>query len=303
MSPCSLRKREPHSGLGPSHDPFPWEASGLPIAGYACMSSLDRRDFLGLLAMTALPLAGMIRRTRSPRMKARLLVTIVGDNARAAVVRGAEMGVEEAQHAARLFDGEVTLRVVPDPKLVKRDEGVHVLLDSRGLGREPGGSSTVAASIGALFMNVLDGSDDFRAACFRHVVHIAPPAPTRHASGASGDDDVVAWHPTLSRFGADTLNKRYRARTGAGMDEQVWAGWFAVKCAWEATLRSKASTAHELLSYIERETTRFDGHKGSALYFDRRHQLVQPLYIVRGGTVLSEIPPEPADHTAECTWK
>jgi hypothetical protein len=162
-------------------------------------------------------------------------------------------------------------------------------------------------------MNVLDDGDALRARCHRHVLHVAPAASEKRRlitesgrepkPGNSNEDGVVSWHPTLTRFGADTLNKRYRARENAPMSSEAWAGWFAIKCAWEATLRSKASTADELVSYLERETTRFDGHKGSALYFDRRHQLVQPLYIVRGGAVVSETSTERVDHPDECTWR
>lgn len=266
------------------------------------MNSLGRRDFLGLLATTVLPLAGVRRRTFAHPAKSRLLITVIGDDTRSAIALGAAMGVDEAQHAAALFGGDVATRVIAEPRLVSAiEDGVQVLIDVREPGRGTDLGATAAAT-GCVFMNALDASDELRSACLRHVVHIAPAEAMRRAIGAADGESVVGWHSTLTRFGADTLNKRYRARTGAAMDERAWAGWFAVKCAWEATLRSKASNAEDLLAFIERDSTRFDGHKGSGLYFDRRHQLVQPLYIVRGGVVTGDGIPERSDARAPCTW-
>jgi hypothetical protein len=55
------------------------------------------------------------------------------------------------------------------------------------------------------------------------------------------------------------------------MDGAAWAGWFAVKVAWESFLRSKPV-----------ESIEFDGHKGAPLTFRSwDHQLRQPLYAVK----------------------
>ena len=77
------------------------------------------------------------------------------------------------------------------------------------------------------------------------------------------------------------------------MTEEAWQGWCAVKIAWEAALRSRATTIAELSTYLERASARFDAHKGEALYFNARHELVQPLYLLaeRSGarTVVDEM--------------
>ena len=73
------------------------------------------------------------------------------------------------------------------------------------------------------------------------------------------------------------------------MDSSAWGAWFAVKCAWEGALQSKASTASQLIAHLEK--ARVDGHKGVGLYFDAHHELVQPLYLVSGDEVREELNP------------
>ena len=133
-------------------------------------------------------------------------------------------------------------------------------------------------------MNVVDVKPDMRA-CVREVFHVA--------SGSWG----VTWLPTLTRFGADSLNKRYRARYQTGMTPTAWCSWFAVKCAWESALKSRASNAADLIAYLESPRARFDGHKGVALYFDGTHELRQPMYDEKGNENFQDHP-----RTA-CVWK
>ena len=88
---------------------------------------------------------------------------------------------------------------------------------------------------------------------------------------------VVLWDTRLERYGAGQLNDRFRAFTEGAMDGPAWAGWMAVKIAWEAFLRSPNSIRAHLVA----ETTQFDGHKGVPLSFRKwDHQLRQPLYAV-----------------------
>lgn len=85
---------------------------------------------------------------------------------------------------------------------------------------------------------------------------------------APGNAVPVAWHASLSRYGASQLNERFKMKTGSGMNENAWYGWFAVKLIAEAGVRGKALTE-----------CRAEGHKGATLSFvDRR--LKQPLYVI-----------------------
>jgi ABC transporter substrate binding protein (PQQ-dependent alcohol dehydrogenase system) len=91
--------------------------------------------------------------------------------------------------------------------------------------------------------------------------------------------EVVAWHPSLTRFGADTLNKRFQNRFGRPMTAEGWAAWMSVKIIWEASLSVKSGEARAIAAHLERETTKFDGHKGQPLSFRPwDHQLRQPVY-------------------------
>jgi hypothetical protein len=165
------------------------------------------------------------------------------------VERGAQMGIEEAQHAAALFGGTVAIGDGP---------GLRVVIG--GVPRAP---------VHDIHMNVVDLSAEARE-CRHEVFHIA--------SGSRG----VTWLPTLTRFGADSLNKRYRSRYGTGMTPEAWCAWFAVKCSWEAALKSKAVNTAELIAFLQSPAARFDGHKGTALYFAGANELRQPIYDEKG---------------------
>jgi len=90
------------------------------------------------------------------------------------------------------------------------------------------------------------------------------------------------WHHTLSRYGATQLNERFRTRFGLPMDALGWAGWFAVKVAWEAVNRASTTRGSELVRFLESERAAFDGHKGRPLSFRPwDHQLRQPVHLVK----------------------
>lgn len=81
---------------------------------------------------------------------------------------------------------------------------------------------------------------------------------------------IALWDPSLERYGAAQLNDRFRSFAHQPMDGSAWAGWVAVKLAWESFLRGA-----RLVDF------QFDGHKGAPLSFRSwDHQLRQPLYAV-----------------------
>jgi hypothetical protein len=168
-------------------------------------------------------------------------LTFMGDGGDA--LRGAEMSADEVRRAAEMFGRQVDFSA------------------ERPLDR-PGRLRVVIGSSEPVYMNIIS----IDPSCRRNTFDVAAPEGT------------FAWNPWLKRFGADTLNKRYRDRYNASMSSGAWCGWFAVKSAWEAALRSKAMDSEALIAYLERATSRFDGHKGAPLYFDESHRLVQPLY-------------------------
>jgi ABC transporter substrate binding protein (PQQ-dependent alcohol dehydrogenase system) len=108
--------------------------------------------------------------------------------------------------------------------------------------------------------------------------HIASAA--QRSSAPAPSTRAALWAPTLTRFGASELNKRFQAANGAPMDGPAWAGWAAVKLASEAALRSRSVSPDAVVRYFESAPTQFDGHKGWPLSFrPTDHQLRQPLYV------------------------
>ena len=146
----------------------------------------------------------------------------------------------------------------------------------------------------------------------RFLEHYSAAAPGFEVTGLFADPGEFAegasaprvgtwptlWHHTLSRYGATQLNERYYDRFGLEMDALGWAGWFAVKVAWEAVNRASTTRGSELVRFLESERATFDGHKGRRLSFRPwDHQLRQPVYLVKpaagpGGAweVVAELP-------------
>jgi hypothetical protein len=186
-----------------------------------------------------------------------LSLTLIGGNTDAK--RGAEMALDEATRAAQMFGGSIALTERPGATARLR-----IAFD--------GGADSLYFDLART------------AACSRDAFVVAT-------------SEGWAWVPALKRFGAESLNKRYDSRYGEPMTSDAWCAWFAVKCAWEATLRSNARDASGLIAYLERPSSRFDGHKGVGLYFDESHRLVQPAYDARGEELT------PKAHPAKCDWK
>lgn len=201
--------------------------------------------------------------------------------------RGVEMGVEEAQHAARLFGREVRLVVGSDAARLVSVDGVQALAggftaeECRALGE-------LADARGVPWLDVGCADDALRGAgCHAAAFHVAPSAAmlADAAAGAGGSGGrAEAWDAALEKFGADQLNQRYRARFGAAMDASAWAGWFAVKVLWESALRARSADPAALRAWMARDAAQFDGHKGRPLSFRAwDHQLRQPLYVPGDG--------------------
>jgi len=208
------------------------------------------------------------------------------------------MGVDEAKRAAELFGGAV--EQIP---LQIGDLGRAQL--SAVIGDDNGETCAALARAAArhriLFMNVGCADDALRVrACETFTFHVAPSeAMFRDALAQSGRRDrasATAWDGLLTRFGADSLNQRFRAAFGQSMTSEAWTAWFAVKVLWESSLRAKSSSAIALRNYLERDSTQFDGQKGAPLSFRTwDHQLRQPLYVVEptpngGARVVAELP-------------
>ena len=242
---------------------------------------VDRRGFLGWCGVIGTSMA--FGSERKPRIELWVNSASWGKGASLELRNGMSMGVDEAIRAAALFGGDVAVR---DPRAgdeVFPPYGVWIWILDETLPSEDVQRVIETNRRRGIVFNVTDSSEALRATCERHVFHIAPRSDSART--------VAAWSPALKRFGADTLNKRFQAQFGRPMTAHAWAAWFAVKCAWEAALRSKATGASDMIDYLEKPTSRFDGHKGSGLYFDTNHELVQPLYAVEGPEVREEIAP------------
>jgi hypothetical protein len=269
------------------------------------MTSIDRRGFVGSLVGALVAPGTVLSRLQVPAGP-RLVITHYRpvEEIIDFVRYGIQMGFEEVRHAAGMFGGLVEYRDVtccgsppnrgPRPAVTATRDAIQIVIPALISGELMTHVIASAKLAGALVFNANARNIEPYKTCHSHVFHVKPSAETLRAArasmpaGVSGEMEL--WTHTLARFGADTLNRRYRGPS-ARMDSEIWGGWFAVKCAWEAALKSKATTATELIAYLESPDARFDGHKGVPLSFDASHELVQPLYLVDRGVVNGEADP------------
>jgi hypothetical protein len=207
------------------------------------------------------------------------------------VILGARLGAEEASHAAALFGaGPVEVTVGSINEVLAHD--VVAVLAAENSAEECLRLAEASVEHGALFLNATCTDDVLRGErCRAAAFHVAPSrAMLRDAlNDARGRAEVpvpdgatvVAWDSSLERFGADTLNNRFRARFQTAMTADAWCGWFAVKALSEASLRTRSVDGRSIASYLRGPGAQFDGHKGRPLSFRAwDNQLRQPLYII-----------------------
>ncbi len=192
---------------------------------------------------------------------------------------GARLGLDEATRQAKYFgfsfsfelrDLEPALRIVSQPEGAMFAGEGRVVMDALELQRGP---------------------------CRPGLFYTAPSVAMRTdaraqwaARGGEGVERVEAWHPSLVKYAARDLNKRYRERFGVGMDSQAWSAWVAARSLGEAVLRTRSADPAAIAAYLEGEFS-LDGQKGVALTFRPNRQLRQPLYIVDGDDrVVGEAP-------------
>ena len=223
---------------------------------------MDRRSFIlgsiaGLTGLRSSEASVTAAFRRSDNLEVRMAILPVSDALRA----GIDFGLQESQHAARLFSAAVRPRDF-SPENIDRIVAEHftiVICDDV--------SPAIARAAADRRVAVFNAGVPLRCAPFVfHLSRIRQPTE-------------LVWHRDLERYGAAQLNARYEAAMNAAMDEHAWLGWLAVKIGWEAAIRARSTDAGVLADYLVRDTTVFDGHKGRPLRFDARTRVLdQPYY-------------------------
>jgi hypothetical protein len=273
-----------------------------------CMSVLDRstslqhmhrRELLQLVSAWSatslvLPIASRLHALRIAVIRLVVISPRVTTGVTAARDRGVTLGIEEARHASHMFGGTIERVDVPADDA---DKATREIATTAVLGGDDAATclalADVARANGCLHLNLTCPADTLRNAdCRSRSFHVAPSeAMLRDAAGEQADARAAAWDPTLAKYGADTLNRRFEARFSSPMTSEAWCGWMAVKVIWEASLRARSTDATTLARFLESNQASFDGHKGRALSFRTwDHQLRQPVYVARPGRPVAEIP-------------
>ena len=223
----------------------------------------------------------------------------------ASMLRGVELGADEANRAASLLGHRVELVHAAAGGI---DESLARFADARVTAIVGGADEKSCESLAdalreraVLWLNAACASDALRGrACSRWAFHVAPSdamrRDARRLGDAPADAPIESWHPSLERFGAAQLGERFLARFGRPMDSPAWQGWLAVKVLGEASLRARSTDPVALRDWLERADARVDGHKGQPLSFRAwDHQLRQPLYRVAPVAAAPESAPTPVE--------
>lgn len=272
-------------------------------------SRMTRRAFVqrGAMLVAAMPALRWRAFGRRAPIALRVgIVTAPGENPSASdLALGIRLGIDEASHSAALFGGSVISVPVTPSTLAS----AHVAAIVGGDAQSCGPLARAAESTGVIFMNARCTSDALRGSdCRPTTFHVVPSDAMYRDALTRGKAPqgaiAAAWDASLERFGADTLNGRFRARFGRGMSADAWLGWMAIKVLWESALRARSTDARALIDYLTHEVTQFDGHKGVPLSFRTwDHQLRQPVYIVsvdkdHQRRVIAEVPTSIPDETS-----
>jgi ABC-type branched-subunit amino acid transport system substrate-binding protein len=274
---------------------------------YGKNNLLTRRELLVLAGSVAL--LGARRKAPARALRIGLLIPALrgGESGGATdISAGAALARSEADRAATLFGQNIHLDVA---RITPSDEGganaAHRLI-TNGATVLIGGISVphsvalarVTDDKNVVLLNVGSTADSLRRdQCRPHMFHVIASdemiAAARSAVSVSNNAPVAIelWHSSLEKYGGSQLNDRYHARFGRGMTSSAWAGWVAVKIAWDAALRARSVEGPALVAFLVKDGSQFDGHKGAPLSFRPwDHQLRQPLYAVSNNRVIAELP-------------
>jgi ABC-type branched-subunit amino acid transport system substrate-binding protein len=262
---------------------------------------ITRREFTHSLAVGVLaPL--FTGRQRAVSLRVGLLLP--ASEPAADIRAGVRLALAENERAAALFGQRIHLEekflgggdTMQDANRLIRDGGLGVLI---------GGTSTsdarqladAADQARILFLNVGASDNSLRRDGCRPTTYHVAASDAMIASAKAALDSTQAnatielWDRSLERYGASQLNDRFQNRFGRAMTSRSWAGWFALKLAWETGLRAQSAEPSALLTVLGKPETQFDGHKGAPLSFRSwDHQLRQPLYAVVHDHVVAELP-------------
>ena len=225
----------------------------------------------------------------SPVAAAEFVLAYVGPEDSAAL-QGVQLGIEESNVQGEFLGVKLAL---------KRSDGKSVPTEAIAVfaGR-PGAVGRLSSALaGKAVFNLSDGDDELRAACLGNALHVYPSARMKGDAVKQWAErnpgarvSAAAWHPDAVKFAARDLNKRYKERFGAPMDELAWAGWFSARAVGDTLMRERNEDAASLLRSLK-EADGFDGQKGDPHSFRASGQLRQPLVLVGpDGALLGEAP-------------
>jgi ABC-type branched-subunit amino acid transport system substrate-binding protein len=257
---------------------------------------LHRRHFLGACVAGGLAMAGRPREGGAVPISRLGHLTVGRGEVVEAVRRGAAIGRAEALQTAQLLRFALEVESMNATDAATAGDLIATLDKQDVLGVVVGGD---AGEVDALVQRwpasgpvLLVTAPLTAAPCGKRIFTAAPTTVDRATALAawrnagatpngavpSSTPRVSAWSGSLTIYGADSLNERFRKAWDVAPDEVEWLEWFAIKALAESAMRSRAASAVALTAALAEAG--FDGHKGQLLRFDSARHLQQPLYVV-----------------------
>ena len=202
------------------------------------------------------------------------------------VFNGVKLGLSEAQHQGKFIGANYKLLVNPLNQKNSHMDTINVIVtDLKSLQLR----SLIKQFSYLPIINLSDESNSLRRECISNAFHIKPSEKMLDDAKrlATKDGQFRAWQHSFKKYAAQQLNNRYLAKYNRRMSEDAWFGWVGVKIISEVTMRTRKPS--ELMQDLK-ENIKFDGQKGRKLSFRYDGQLRQPVFIVKDGKVVEEIP-------------
>ena len=199
---------------------------------------------------------------------------------------GVKLGLSEAKHQGRFVGVSYNLLVNPVKNKNSHIDSMNAIVTNL---KDAELRLLIERFAYLPIINLSDDSNSLRRECISNTFHINPSRAMLDDAKilATEDGQLQAWQHSFKKYAAIQLNNRFFAKYNRRMSENAWFGWVGMKIISETTMRTRKPTD---LTRDLKGNIKFDGQKGRKLSFRYNGQLRQPIFIVKNGEVVEEIP-------------
>jgi hypothetical protein len=223
----------------------------------------------------------------------RILFAYIGDTQHSAY-SGISQGLHEANIQGQFLGQNYTMESFSDvSELPDNTDKFMAILSAQ---QSEGLIKLVESAKQHPVFNLVAEDDELREACHSNMLSIIPSNKMKEDAAtqwrSKHPDSIItpmAWHHNFNKFAARDLNKRFRKKIDANMNDYAWAGWAAIRMSADTVAREAITDPVTLLNHLKTNLS-FDGQKGLDMNFRETGQLRQPILIVSNNQPVGEAP-------------